>query len=66
MKVNTKDTDSLFEKGLAKYPLNSDRKTLKPHYKKALEVLAYCIFVGSTSMWQFFNFVSSAKNVLRI
>ena len=26
MKVNTKDTDSLFEKGSAKYPFNSEKK----------------------------------------
>ena len=27
MKVNTKDTDSLFEKGFAKYLFNSEKKT---------------------------------------
>ena len=26
MKVNTNDTDSLFEKGFAKYPFNSEKK----------------------------------------
>ena len=28
MKVNTNDTDSLFEKSFAKYPFNSEKKTL--------------------------------------
>ena len=28
MKMNAKDTDSLFEKAFAKYPLNSEKKSL--------------------------------------
>ena len=57
MKVNTNDTDSLFEKGFAKYPLNSEKKTLmsdrfnrsfsfsidSPLFKKAVVVLAFYI-----------------------
>ena len=66
MKVNTKDTDSLFKKSFAKYPFNSEKKTktLMPDrfkksfsfsiystlFKKAVEVLAFCISVGSNSM----------------
>ena len=55
MKVNTKDTDSLFEKVIAKYPFNSEKKNLmsvrynkifpfsmySPLFKKAVEVSAY-------------------------
>ena len=57
MKVNTNDTDSLFEKGFAKYPFNSEKKTLMsdrfnrsfsfsidpPLFKKAVVVLAFYI-----------------------
>ena len=57
MKVNTNDTDSLFEKGFAKYPFNSEKKTLmsdrfnrsfsfsidSPLFKKAVVVLAFYI-----------------------
>ena len=57
MKVNTNDTDSLFEKGFAKYPFNSEKKTFmsdrfnrsfsfsidSPLFKKAVVVLAFYI-----------------------
>ena len=57
MKVNTNDTDSLFEKGFAKYPFNSEKKPLmsdrfnrsfsfsidSPLFKKAVVVLAFYI-----------------------
>ena len=63
MKVNTKDTDSLFEKSFAKYPFNYEKKTSmsnrfnesfsftihSPLFEKAVEVLAFCISAGSNS-----------------
>ena len=36
MKVNTKNTVSLFEKGFAKYPFNSQKKKIDVRYKKLL------------------------------
>ena len=73
MKVNTKDTDILFEKSFAKFPFNSEKKTLMSDsfnksfsfsiysllFKKADEVLAFCISKGSSK--QFCNFVLGAN-----
>ena len=53
--MNAKDTDSLFEKAFAKYPFNSEKKSLmldkfnksfsfsidSPLFKKAIEVLRF-------------------------
>ena len=69
MKVNIKDTDSLFEKSFAKYPCNSEKKTSIPDrfkksfsfliysslFKKADEVLAFSISKGFNSLWLVFQ-----------
>ena len=63
MKVNTNDTDSLFEKGFTKYPVNSEKKLMSdnfdknfslligsPFFKKTVEVLAFYISAGFSSL----------------
>ena len=63
MKVNTNDTDSLFEKTLAKYLFNSEKTLMSNRFnksfsflidsrlfKKAVEVLAFYVSAGFSSM----------------
>ena len=62
MKVNTNDTDSLFEKRFTKYPFNSEKKLMSdrfnksfsfstdsPLFQKAVEVSTFYISAGSSS-----------------
>ena len=65
MKVNTMDIESLFEKSFAKFPFNSRKKILMPDrfnksfsfsiysplFKKADEVLVFCIPKRFNSIW---------------
>ena len=65
MKVNATVTGSVFEKMFSNYLSNSKIKsstpdrlkkslsfsTYSPYFKKADEVLAFCISKGSNSMW---------------
>ena len=73
MKVNTNDTDSLFEKGFTKYPFTSEKKLMSdnfdksfslligsPFFKKTVEVLAFYISAGSNSL-QWHNPSRSSK-----
>ena len=61
--MNTNDTDSLFEKRFTEYPFDSEKKLMSdrfkksfsfsidsPLFKKAVEVLAFCISPGSNSI----------------
>ena len=63
MKVNTNDTNSIFEKSFTKYPFNSEKEIMSdrfnksfsfsidpPLFKKAVEVFAFYISAGSSSM----------------
>ena len=63
MMVNTKDTDSLFEKSFVTYPFSSEKTLIldrfnksiffsidSPIFKKAVEVLAFYISASSNSM----------------
>ena len=67
IKVNTMDTDGLFQKGFAKTAFSSDKnkfqtsltKKLFLRYltyflKEAVKVLAFAIFVGSSDIFDFF------------
>ena len=73
MKVNTNDTDSLFEKGFTKYPFTSEKKLMSdnfdksfslligsPFFKKTVEFLAFYISAGSNSL-QWHNPSRSSK-----
>ena len=62
MKVNTKDTDSRFEKNFATFPFNPQKNLwcqidlfsfsiYSPPFKKADEVLAFCITKEFNSIW---------------
>ena len=63
MKVNSNDTDGLFEKRFTKYPFDSEKKMMSDRlnknflflidsslFKKAVEFLAFCISAGSNSI----------------
>ena len=63
MKVNTNDTNSIFEKSFTKYPFNFEKKMMSdrfnksfsfsidsPLFKKAVEVLGFYISAGSSSI----------------
>ena len=62
MKVNSNDTDGLFEKSFTKYPFDSEKKWCQigltktwflidsPLFKKAVEFLTFCISAGSNSI----------------
>ena len=57
MKVNTKDTDSLFEKGFAKYLFNSEKKPSIPdRFNKSFLFSIYCLF--SKALLRFRHFLS--------